>query len=112
MGKYLELAKGALRGIEEGQGKAPSSHDGAPPSTQVGGVGPAAEPHIIRARIVSADTVARVAAAEVCFHCAGKGECGCAVGGVRDAKVQHVPGQCGACRGTGYLALSEDARCQ
>ena len=64
------------------------------------------------ARIVSTNTIAHVPAAEPCFHCSGKGQCGCAVCGVQDAKGRHVYGQCGSCKGTGHLAFSENSTCQ
>lgn len=119
MGKLLDLAKNALKEKNTYQdGIHSSGNSGSLPSgtnyelTKNDEVRFPAKPDIIRARIVSTGAIAHVPAAELCFHCGGKGECGCAVCGVRDAKGQLVPGQCGACRGTGHLALSEDARCQ
>jgi len=64
------------------------------------------------ARIVSTDTVAQVPAAELCFHCSGKGECRCAVCEGQDRRWRTIYGQCRACNGTGHLTNSGDSTCQ
>ena len=119
MGRYLNLAKNALKNKEYCQEEPFLSGEQAPPIittnyeiTKEDEARFPEKPDIIRARIVSTGEVAHVSAVESCFHCRGKGACRCAVCGVQDSKGRHVHGQCGACRGTGYLDFSGDSRCQ
>jgi hypothetical protein len=58
---------------------------------------------LVLARVRGQDTLAMSDQAETCFHCQGKLTCDCASCG-RGMVGEWKTGQCGCCKGAGYLA--------
>lgn len=55
------------------------------------------------ARIRGQDAITESAQAETCWHCHGEKVCGCAVCAVPAGQMRWEPGQCAACKGSGFL---------
>ena len=65
-------------------------------------------PAPVKARVRGQDVVTETAQAEICFHCHGEKICrciSCAVPG--SAAPRWEPGQCVACKGSGFLCWPE-----
>ena len=111
MGRYLNLAKNALKNKEYYQEEPFLPGEQAPHFTSThyeitkkDELSPGGKAGTCLARIIGRDRVAQSENADPCWHCDSTGKCGCAECAVQDGKGQWVPGECRACKATGFLA--------
>lgn len=64
-------------------------------------------PARIEARVRGQDAVIETAHAETCWHCFGEKVCECVFCAVSTPQMRWLPGECGACKGTGFLCWPE-----
>lgn len=62
---------------------------------------------LVQARVRGKDAVVESSQAETCWHCKGQKSCRCAFCAVPAPEMQWQPGECGACKGTGFLCWPE-----
>ena len=61
----------------------------------------------VRARVRDEEKTAETTKAEICWHCHGQKSCRCALCAVPAPQMRMQPGQCAACKGTGFLCWPE-----
>ena len=61
----------------------------------------------VPARAVGQDAVVHSTQADVCWHCGGEKNCGCALCALPARDLTWQAGECRACLGTGFLTWQE-----
>ena len=116
MGRYLNIAKNALKHNKYYQEEPFLPGEQAPPITTTNyeitkkdEISPSGDVGTCKARLIGKDMVADCVNPDPCWHCDSAGKCGCADCGEYNKNRNWGPGRCGACLGAGFLAWESNA---